>query len=257
MITNKLKTRLSEGDTVYGPFCKIQDPAVVEIAALAGFDFVIIDMEHGPYNIEFTQNMLRAAETRGITPVVRITENSESLILRTLDIGAAGIQVPHISARKDAEKVVKAAAFYPLGERGMCRYVRAAGYTAAEKEEYFTTANDQIITIIHIEGTEGLENLQDILEVDGIDVIFLGPYDLSQSCGVPGEVYHEKVVRSMEEAVRLVRKHGKAVGTFTESVADAQKWSRIGIQYISYAVDVGILMDAFREISSTLKQQST
>lgn len=250
---NILQRKLVAGETVFGPFCKMQDPAIVEIAALSNFDFVIIDMEHGPYGIESTQNMIRAAEARGITPVVRVTENSETLILRTLDIGAKCIQVPQICTKEDADKLVKATKFYPKGERGMCRYVRAAEYTNITSADHFGSANDSITTIIHIEGMEGIENLTEIVQVDGIDVIFLGPYDLSQSCGVPGEVDHPKVVNAMKEAVETAKKYGKAVGTFTESPEKAKMWSDIGVQYVSYAVDVGLVMNAFMEITNQLK----
>jgi 4-hydroxy-2-oxoheptanedioate aldolase len=252
MSNNLLKNSLAEGKTVYGPFCKIQDPAIVEIAALSGFDFVIIDMEHGPFSVESAQNMIRAAEARGITPVIRVTENSETLILRLLDVGAKCIQVPQICTKEDAEKVVKATKFYPQGERGMCRYVRAAEYTNIGAPDHFGKSNDNVISIIHIEGMEGIENLPEILSVEGIDVIFLGPYDLSQSCGVPGQVNHEKVVNSMKEAVALAKKYGKAVGTFTETPEKAKMWKDIGVQYISYAVDVGLIMNTFKDITKQL-----
>lgn len=196
--------------------------------------------------------MVRAAEARGITAVVRVTDNSETSILRVLDIGAKCIQVPQISTARDAGKVVKSALFHPKGERGMCRYVRAGEYTAIDKAEHFGSSNKSILTIIHIEGVEGLENLPAILKCDGIDVIFLGPYDLSQSCGVPGQVHHEKVVKRMEEAIVLAKKSGKVVGTFVESVEDAKKWEKIGVQYISFAVDTGIILKAFQEITSGL-----
>ncbi|MGB5498020.1 MAG: aldolase/citrate lyase family protein [Maribacter sp.] len=252
MKVNILKKALEEGKTVFGPFCKMLDPTVVELAALAGFDFVIIDMEHGPYSIETVQQMVRAAEARGISAVVRVPENSETSILRVLDIGARSVQVPQISTAEDAAKVVSSSLFYPKGERGMCRYVRAGEYTAIEKEEHFGKSNESILAIIHIEGVAGLENLPTILTYDGIDVIFLGPYDLSQSCGVPGQVHHEKVVKRMEEAVALARKSGKVVGTFVESVEDAKKWEKIGVQYISYAVDTGLILNAFKNITTGL-----
>jgi len=254
MSTNILNDKLLKGDTVYGPFCKIQDPAIVEIAALSGFDFVIIDMEHGPYSIESAQNMIRAAEARGITPVVRVTENNETLILRTLDIGAKCIQVPQICTKADADKLVKATKFYPKGERGMCRYVRAAEYTNISAADHFGKANNDITTIIHIEGMEGINNLEEIVSVEGVDVIFLGPYDLSQSCGVPGQVNDPKVVDAMKGAVETAKKYGKFVGTFTESPEKAKMWKDIGVQYISYAVDVGLVMNTFKEITNQLKK---
>jgi 4-hydroxy-2-oxoheptanedioate aldolase len=252
MSKNTLQQNLKNGQTVYGPFCKIQDPAIVEIAALSGFDFVIIDMEHGPYSIESTQNLIRAAEARGITPVVRVTENSETLILRTLDIGAKCIQVPQICTKADADKLVKSTKFYPKGERGMCRYVRAAEYTNISSADHFGKANDSITTIIHIEGMEGINNLEEIVQVEGIDVIFLGPYDLSQSCGVPGLVNDPKVLEAMKGAVETAKKYGKAVGTFTESPEKAKMWKDIGVQYISYAVDVGLIMNSFKDITQQL-----
>ncbi|GGZ87578.1 HpcH/HpaI aldolase family protein [Algibacter mikhailovii] len=253
MSENKLKKSLNERLTVFGPFCKIQDPTIVEIVALSRFDFVIIDMEHGPYSIETTQNMVRAAEAKGITPIVRVTENSETLILRVLDIGVKCIQVPQICTNNDAEKVVKATKFFPIGERGMCRYVRAAEYTNIKPEDHFGKANDSIISIIHIEGQEGLKNLPEILLVEGIDVIFLGPYDLSQSCGVPGQINHPKVVDSIKQAVELAKRQGKVIGTFTESPETAKMWQSIGVQYISYAVDVGLIMNSFKNITNQLK----
>ncbi|MDA9202003.1 aldolase/citrate lyase family protein [Flavobacteriaceae bacterium] len=249
MKENTLKSKLQDGKAVLGPFCKINDPAIGEIAVLSGFDFFIIDMEHGPYSYESAQNMIRAAEARGISPVIRVTDNSETLILRALDIGAKNIQVPQVCTKSDAEKVVNAAYFYPKGERGMCRYVRAADYSSIDGKTHFGTANQQVLTIVHIEGLEGIQNLNEIMSVDGIDVIFLGPYDLSQSCGVPGEVFHKKVVSRMKEAVALAKKKGKILGTFTEDIHKAKMWADLGVQYIAYSVDVGILEKAFSKIS--------
>ncbi|WP_109831745.1 HpcH/HpaI aldolase family protein [Reichenbachiella versicolor] len=254
MKVNKIKQALKEGKTVYGPFCKISDPTMVELAALAGFDFIIIDMEHGPISVESAQNMVRTAEARGIIPVVRVTENNETLILRTLDIGVRSIQVPQISTKLDAQSVVNATMFHPKGERGMCRYVRAADYTNIDKVDHFGTANEGVISIVHIEGLEGIKNLPEILDTD-VDVIFLGPYDLSQSCGVPGQVNHEKVVNKMQEAVTLAKSKGKAVGTFVESVHSAKKWEEIGVQYISYSVDVGLVLNTYKSIISGLKEK--
>lgn len=245
---NTLKTKLENGEAVIGPFMKFSDPAAVEIAGLAGFDFVIIDMEHGPISYERAQDLVRAAELRNITPVIRVPENREIYIQRALDIGAGAVQVPQVSTVEAAEHVAKASRFYPEGARGACRYVKAADYSSTPKAEYFSHANDKVITIIHIEGLEGIRNLEGIVNVPGIDIIFLGPYDLSQSCGVPGQVDHPEVVKKMTEAVELARKHGKVVGTFVESPESAAKWAKLGVQYLSYSVDVGIYLMACSDI---------
>lgn len=250
---NVLKYKLEKGEIVFGPFMKFTDPAAVEIAGLAGFDFVIIDMEHGPITYERAQDLIRAAELRNITPVIRVPENKEIFIQRALDIGAHAVQVPQISNAEDAEKVAHASKFYPDGARGACRYVKAARYSATPITEYFSQANNDTVTIIHIEGLEGISNLEKIVKVKGIDIIFLGPYDLSQSCGVPGQVDHPEVIKKMTEAVELARHHGKVVGTFVENTESVKKWSKLGVQYLSYSVDVGIYLQACTEIVNKCK----
>ena len=122
MTKNNLKSRLLNGESVYGPFCKLQDPSVVEIAALANFDFVILDMEHGPLSVESVQNISRAAKAQNLEVVVRVTENNPANILRVLDVGVHSIQVPQVSTKEDAQEVVKSCYFHTQGERGMCRY---------------------------------------------------------------------------------------------------------------------------------------
>lgn len=253
MKKNTLIQKIAIQKYVYGPFCKIQDPTIVELAALSGFDFIIIDMEHGPHDIVSVQNMLRAAEARGIEAVVRV-QNNETLILKLLDIGVKCIQVPQISTVKDAQKLLSYTKFYPQGNRGMCRYVRAAEYTNISGLNYFKEANNTLTTIIHIEGMKGIENLAEIVKIDGIDIIFLGCYDLSQSCGVPGEINHPKVIDAMKKAIAIAKANGKMIGTFTESFENAKIWKELGVQYISYAVDVGIVLDAFKTVVSGLQK---
>jgi len=243
--------KLKNNDVVFGPFVKITDPAIIEIAGYAGFDFVIIDLEHGPISIENCQNMIRAAENSGIYPIVRVPENNEKQFLRVLDIGAQGVEVPEINNRKQAEDLVRYAYYSPLGERGVCKFVRAAHYTNIEPDNHFKNSNDNVVTIAHIEGEEGIVNLNQILEVEELDIIFIGPYDLSQSMGIPGRVNDPKVVNKMEEVVATCNKAGKIVGTFVESPAMTEKWVEAGVKYIAYSVDVGLIYEKF---SSVLQQ---
>jgi len=250
---NKLKRILKEGKVAIGPFMKFTDPAAVEIIGYGGFDFVIIDTEHGPISIETAQNLVRAAEVTGITPVIRVTENSPSLVLRALDIGAGGVEVPHISTKDDAVEAVQAAKFFSQGKRGVCRFVRAAGYSSIEQNKYFEFSNEETMVIVHIEGVEGIKNLKEILTVQDLDVIFLGPYDLSQSLGLTGQVNHPTVVKKIKESVKLSREANVAVGTFVDNFEDAKKWIDIGVQYISFSVDVGIFYDACCKIVKSLR----
>lgn len=254
MEKNNLKEVLKEGKNVFGPFMKLTDPAVVEIMGFAGFNFVIIDTEHGPISIETAQNMIRAAESVNITPIIRVGSNDEALILRALDIGAQGIEIPQINSRSDALQAVKSVKYSPQGERGVCRYVRAANYSSMDKFKYFESANKETMIIAHIEGVEGINNLDEILSVSGIDVIFIGPYDLSQSLGIPGQVNNFLVVEKMKEVVLKCMQNKVAVGTFADDVETAKSWVSLGVQYMSFSVDVGILYNASKNIVGKLKK---
>ena len=253
MIENYLKRTLEEGKNVFGPFMKFTDPAAVEIMGFAGFDFVIIDAEHGPISMQSAQNMIRAAETVNITPIIRVANNDESLILRALDIGAQGVEIPQINCKSDALRAVKSVKYSPQGERGVCRYVRAANYSSMDKFKYFKSANEETMIIAHIEGVEGINNLDEILSVPGIDVIFIGPYDLSQSLGIPGEVNHSLVIEKMKEVVLKCEQSKIAVGTFADDVETAKFWVSLGVQYMAFSVDVGILYDISKTIVNKLK----
>ncbi len=254
MKKNYLKEALASGKIVFGPFLKLTDPAIVEIIGFAGFNFVIIDQEHGPISIESSQNMIRAAESVNITPIIRVAKNDESLILRALDIGAQGVEIPQINCKDDALQAVNSVKFSPQGFRGVCRYVRAANYSSMDKFKYFESANKETMIIIHIEGIKGINNLDEILSVSGIDIVFIGPYDLSQSLGIPGKIDDPLVEEKMQEVVLKCSKQKIAVGTFADDVHTAKKWTSLGVQYMSFSVDVGIFYEASKNILNKLKK---
>lgn len=237
-----------------GPFSKSCDPAIIECIGLAGFDFVIIDLEHGPNSIETAQNLVRAATLHQITPIIRVSENNESMISKALDIGAQGVQVPQINNEQSARNVINSARFSPSGNRGICRYVRAAEYSKKNKNDYFEESNKNTLIIIQIEGKKGLENIDSILQVEGIDIVFIGPYDLSQSMGVPGQTNHPKVLEAMKMITEKANHYNKIVGTFIETPADLKIWKDLGLLYLSYKVDVGIFYDACYNLFNELKK---
>ena len=225
---------------VWGTFSKTEDPAMIEAMALAGMDFIILDTEHGPNTSLSLQNLIRAAEVGGMLPFIRIPEGDFTRISAALDIGAAGVQVPQVVTAADAQRAVEHARFYPKGNRGVCRYVRAAGYSSIDKSEYFRKADESIL-ILQLEGKEALANFDAIVATEGLDILFVGPYDLSQSLGVPGQVDHPMVVSQVEEICRNCRKRGVTVGTFVESVQTARFWIERGVNYVCYSVDVGLM----------------
>ncbi len=241
------KTKLHAGEPLYGLFSKSSDPAFIEISGYAGFDFIILDMEHGAVGYESLQNLIRATFAGGILPVVRVQSIEETLIGKAFDAGALGVQIPQVTNVKDAESAIKASKFYPLGERGVCRFVRAAKYSSLDKTSYFREAN-QCLVILQVEGQQAINEIDHIIAVEGFDILFIGPYDLSQSLGLPGEVTHPKVINQMKMIVEKAQKAGKIVGTFTDTPSQVKLWRDAGIQYIAYSVDVGIYYDACTQI---------
>ncbi len=254
MITSLIRSfrqKLTEGN-VKGPFSKTEDPAIIEAIGYAGFDFVILDLEHGPNSVRSLQGLIRAAQITGMLPVVRIKENRYNMAAEVLDIGAGGVQVPKITHPEEAREAVRAARYAPEGNRGVCRFVRAADYSAADRFVYFKEANEALI-VIQVEGKEAIANIDSILEVKGIDVLFIGPYDLSQSLGVPGKIDHPEVVQAMENIVGKCTMKGVVAGTFVDTVENALKWKKAGVRYISYSVDIGLMYEKCREIVIDMK----
>jgi len=252
MRVNKLKASLQRGEYVVGPFINILSPAVVEIMGYAGFDFVILDMEHSSMDFECAENLARAADSVGLTSIVRVPENNESDILRALETGAQGVEVPHVDDGESARRAVVAAKYSPLGTRGVSPYTRAANYFSADVRTYFEEANRESMVVLHMEGTESIKNLDAILNVPNIDVLFLGPYDLSQSLGIPGRINDPRVIQKMTEVTNICRKRGVSVGTFVDTPEKARRWIEAGVQYISYSVDAGLLYEHCREIVNAI-----
>ena len=238
-----LKQNWKKGIPTFGPFVGLNAPGICEILGHAGFDYCVIDLEHGAINLEIAENMVRAADAAGIAPIIRVAANKPELIGQALDLGAAGVHVPTISTAEDAQQAVLAAKFSPLGARGVDPAVRAARYSA-DRAIFFEKANSETLVITAIEGTGGIANLDEILKVKGIDVLFVGPYDLSQSLGVIGRVRHPRVIEKIKEIVALSKKAGVAVGLYTDTTEVAKEWIKQGILYCCLGVDAAILYNA-------------
>lgn len=238
MANTTFRDRLLNGETVVGTFQLLDSAMVSEMIGVAGMDFVVYDQEHGPLGAETTLELAAAAQNRGVAPIVRVRSNEEGEIQRALDIGSAGVQVPQVETEADARAAVEAARFDPLGSRGLSEYVRAGDYWGSET--YTEDQNEDVVLIVQIEGERGVENTEDILGVNGIDAVFLGPYDLSQSLGIPGQVTHERVVALMEDVCDRAAEAGVAVGAFADTPEIANRWIDAGVQYVTLGVEAGL-----------------
>ncbi|MEM6678013.1 MAG: aldolase/citrate lyase family protein [Pseudomonadota bacterium] len=226
-----------------GIFCKTTDSAMIEAAALAGLDFVILDREHGPSDWHQVQQHIRAARLGGAMPIVRVSALDHHAIGMAYDLGAEGVQVPNIATPDQARRAVEAARFHPIGARGICRFVAAAGYGSVDKAEYFARENRKTL-ILQVEGAEGVARIDEILAVEGVDVLFIGPYDLSQSVGTPGEITSPAVLEAISRISSAARARNRALGIFCDTPALLAEARRQAVAYVAYSVDVSIFRDA-------------
>lgn len=219
-----------------GCFVTFASPAISEWMACLGFDFTLIDNEHGNIDQSVIEDMVRASQAANVPAIVRVTTNSYDHIQKALDMGANGVQIPMINSLEDALKVVRLANFPPLGQRGTAYLTRAAKYGLhPDKTGYLKQANKTKFTGIHIETVEAVNCLDELLKVDDIDMYFIGPGDLSSSMGyVPG---HEEVWKVTEDCIRKIRAAGKIAGTFTGDVASTKKVIEWGAHYVVTAIN--------------------
>lgn len=213
MNDNAMKARFAAGEPAFGLSVMIPSPQIVESAAGMGFDWVLIDCEHGTVGLESMELMIMAAEAAGVTPIVRPRSNSASDILQAMDRGASGVQVPHINTAAEARAAVAAVKFHPQGQRSLAAGTRASGYGfRGSMGGFVEEANRQTLVCVQIEDEAALPNVGEILQVEGIDVFFIGPSDLSQSMGHPGNPKEPRVARAIEETLAKIVAAGKTPG---------------------------------------------
>lgn len=241
MRENLLKKKIKNGEPAIGTFIKLTDAAVPEILKLAGFDFFVLDTEHVAIDREQLVSIVRAADAAGITPIVRVRENNQVEILQNLDLGYAGVQVPNVDSADAARKLVSYVKYTPNGVRGLSPSVRACGYGTCGVQDYIDKANANTMVISHCETKQCVEDIDNVLKVDGVDVIFIGPMDLSQSYGVPGHPENPEVKAAIDMVTKKTIAAGKAVGTVAGTPARAKELIAQGVQYILMASDQGMI----------------
>jgi 4-hydroxy-2-oxoheptanedioate aldolase len=226
-----------------GPFVKCARPEMIEAIALAGFDLAVVDMEHVALSQNDLYPLVLAAERRDLQLIVRIPVIEEPYFKWCLDLGVCHIQVPFVETAEDVAYAIKNSYFSPLGMRGVCRFVRAANYSATPREVYLAEANERAQLIFQVEGGRGVKNLPEILDAAPKgSVLFVGPYDLSQSLGKPGQIWDAEVVRAIESIVAKCVAKGMGVGIFTDTPDGIGFWAKRGISLIEYATDLNIFM---------------
>lgn len=249
---NKFKAALHGDKTLWGLWLGLANTSCAEISASAGFDWLLIDGEHGPFELQSMQYQLQALAPYDVSPIIRVEEGRTALIKRVLDIGAQTILVPMVDTADQARELVLDVNYPPLGRRGMggalaraARWNRIPGYTKI--------ANDEICLIIQVETVEAMQNLEEIAAVEGIDAIFIGPTDLSASMGHIGQADHPDVVAAIEQAIEIITKSGKAAGLLSVNIEAARHYEAKGARFIGVGVDTLLLASATKQLADTVK----
>lgn len=254
MRINRTRERLARGETVFG--CSLQVYRSAEIPrtlAAAGFDYVFIDMEHGSYNLETVHDMIIASKLVDITPIVRVTELQYGLCSRLLDQGAQGIILPRVEQPRVLERALSWLRFPPVGERGYGVNATMIEYETASMAEVIEHQNSQILAVVQFETTAALERADELLSLKGVDVVMVGPSDLSISLGVPGQMEHPLLVESVQRLIEQCNQHGVVPGIQTRGVSMAKAWIERGMRFVGAAAEHVLLLEKARDTVSQLR----
>lgn len=248
-----IKKRLYKGDTVIGTFLSLGNPVTTEMIAQAGFDWVVIDLEHGLGDEQAALHQLLSVKNSNTTAIVRVESCHKQRIHRVLDFGAGGIMCPRVDTADDAALVIKAMRYPPEGIRGVAKMIPVAAY-GLQFDDYRRATETDLLGVIQIETKSSLEHLDAIAAVDGVDVLFIGPSDLSMSLGIFGQTDHPVFLRTLESVVRAAGKAGKHTGILIGDPAETKKYIDLGIRCIACGTEAGFLMKGARATVTSMRQ---
>jgi 4-hydroxy-2-oxoheptanedioate aldolase len=253
MLENIVKERMKQGKPSVGLISNLASHHLTEIFGISGFDFIIFDMEHSTISEETLEGLVRTAKLKGLVPMARVRENNSRLVLGVLDAGCLGVMIPQVESKEEAREAVESTKYRPIGKRGINWKTVAGEWGTVDPAKYLKAANDSILTLIQIETVKGFENVEEIVKVEGIDAILIGPSDLSGSMGYPGNPGHEDVKKAIDKIIKVTKDagivSGGAASANKEMMAEAQK---NGV--LLFTVNpAGFLTESFKQLLSGIK----
>jgi len=254
MKVNSTRKKLKSGATCIGTMVReVRSPQVVTLLAAAGWDYIIVDTEHGFLDMQTVADFASVGHGEEMTVIARVPDNLYHLLARPLDVGVEGVLCPRVDSREEAEQIVMAVKYAPLGDRGVSVSGIGTGYRPTTSKAYLEEANSNTLIAIQIESVLSLESLDDILAVEGIDVAFVGPEDLSQSMGIPGEIKHPKMIEAYQHVIDAANRKGVAPGMHFRDLEMLKEWMRRGMRFVAYKTDFRLLLEASQNALKALR----
>ena len=241
-----IKEKLQFGEEVYGTWCMLPSPEVIDVIAKSGLDFVIIDMEHGSMDYTTAQRMTTSAQSEGCSAIIRTPRKDASNILKSLDIGSDGIIIPHVNSKSDVDNCIQYSKYPPIGNRSYSPYTRCGGYKTYP--EYFNNSNHDSFVSIIIEDKEGLDNIESIVSSPHIDMVYVGTYDIASSLGC--SVDDSKVLDELKRCTKIIKKHNKSVGCLFHNKEELKFFQDIGVNFLVYGVDSRIIYNEYLKVKN-------
>lgn len=249
----QLKKRLRSGETLIGCWLNLGSSVTAEIVGLSGFDWVLIDLEHGAGEPKDLLHQLQALEHTASASIVRVESYQKERIHRVLDLGAEGVMCPRIFSAEEAQKAMRGIHYPPAGIRGVAKMVRATGF-GKNFDAYKSSTGDALVGIIQIETAEALEELDEIAMTPGVDVLFIGPADLTVALGIDGDLDHPLFLDAVDKIIKAAKKASKAVGILIFDPNDFKKYQDLGIQLIACGSDATFVATGARELQRKLTE---
>ena len=247
-----IRERVLAGEFLAGGWCNLGSSVTAEIAGLAGFDWVLIDTEHGTGDLDALVGQLQAVSATPAVPIVRIAWNDPPRYKRVLDMGAMGVMAPYVNTAEEARQAASSMRYPPAGIRGVAKLNRGSSF-GADFDRYFTTANDGLLTVVQIESPDAVANAEKIAAVDGVDVLFIGPLDLSVNLGIPQQFDHPKFKAALEKVAKAARGAGKAAGILLLSEDQVEEVKAAGFTFVALGSDGGFVAAGMRRAAARLK----
>ena len=256
MRKNLLKEKLLQNQAVFGTWIMTNSLDNAEVISHTGTDFIMIDAEHGSMDLQTAGNMVSIIRGTQTTPLIRISGHEMSQIKRGLDTGVAGVMIPMINTKEEAEQAISYCKYPPVGVRGTgAGRAVLFGADAEEFEDYYSQANDETVVIVQIEHYQAVENIEEILSVPNIDIAFVGPYDLSTSMGLQGQLTHPEVLKSCQKVVEACQKHNVVPGIMTWE-GGMEDHLNMGFKFLIGGIDGAILYNGVKKLVNDFKNFS-